>query len=44
MKKIKESAKPVHLRKHVAAVHIGSVGFNLLHKEAFNAAIWFAQP
>ena len=43
MRKLKESPKPVHLRKHVAAVHIGSVGFNLLHRKAINAAIWFAQ-
>lgn len=40
---VRDKSEVVPLRKHVAAVHIGSVGLSLMHRKSINAALWFAQ-
>ncbi|MBD3587255.1 replication initiation protein [Salinimonas sp. HHU 13199] len=40
---VRGKTEVVPLRKHVAAVHIGSVGLSLMHRKSINAALWFAQ-
>lgn len=40
---VRDKSEVIPLRKHVAAVHIGSVGLSLMHRKSINAALWFAQ-
>ena len=40
---VAKKSEEVPLRKHVAAVHVGSVGLSLMHRKSINAALWFAQ-